>query len=61
MVEAEWVSQPRPDQCKRGLFTLSDRSTNGTYVKFGDDEGCACTATVHLRRSGISASARPSP
>jgi class 3 adenylate cyclase len=55
MVEAEWVSRNHAlIECKRGLFTLSDRSTNGTYVKFGDDEELRLHRDeVHLRRSGI--------
>ena len=55
MVDAEWVSRNHAlIECKRGLFTLSDRSTNGTYVKFGDDEELRLHRDeVHLRRSGI--------
>ena len=54
VVEAEWVSRNHAlIECKRGLFTLSDRSTNGTYVKFGDDEELRLHRDeVHLRRSG---------
>jgi len=54
-VEAEWVSRNHAlIECKRGLFTLSDRSTNGTYVKFGDDEELRLHRDeVHLRRNGI--------
>jgi class 3 adenylate cyclase len=55
VVEAEWVSRNHAlIECKRGLFTLSDRSTNGTYVKFGDDEELRLHRDeVHLRRNGI--------
>ena len=55
VVEAEWVSRNHAlIECKRGLFTLSDRSTNGTYVKFGNDEELRLHRDeVHLRRSGI--------
>jgi len=54
IVEAEWVSRNHAlIECKRGLFTLSDRSTNGTYVQFGDDvELRLHRDEVHLRRSG---------
>jgi len=54
VVEAEWVSRNHAlIECKRGLFVLSDRSTNGTYVKFGDDEELRLHRDeVHLRRSG---------
>ena len=54
VVDAEWVSRNHAlIECKRGLFTLSDRSTNGTYVQFGeDDELRLHRDEVHLRRSG---------
>jgi class 3 adenylate cyclase len=54
IVEAEWVSRNHAlIECKRGLFTLSDRSTNGTYVQFGDDNELRLHRDeVHLRRSG---------
>ena len=54
VVEAEWVSRNHAlIECKRGLFILSDRSTNGTYVRFGDDEELRLHRDeVHLRRSG---------
>ena len=55
VVEAEWVSRNHAlIECKRGLFVLSDRSTNGTYVKFGDDQELRLHRDeVHLRRNGI--------
>ena len=38
---------------KRGHFVLSDRSTNGTWVKLGaDDEMRLSRDEVHLRKSG---------
>jgi class 3 adenylate cyclase len=54
VVEAEWVSRNHAlIECKRGLFVLSDRSTNGTYVQFGDDDELRLHRDeVHLRRSG---------
>lgn len=54
VVDAEWVSRNHAlIECKRGLFVLSDRSTNGTYVRFGqDDELRLHRDEVHLRRSG---------
>jgi len=54
VVEAEWVSRNHAlIECKRGLFILSDRSTNGTYVRFGDDDELRLHRDeVHLRRSG---------
>ena len=54
VVEAEWVSRNHAlIECKRGLFVLSDRSTNGTYVRFGDDDELRLHRDeVHLRRSG---------
>src|SRR5215468_6638282 len=34
VIDAEWVSRNHAlIECKRGLFILSDRSTNGTYVQ----------------------------
>jgi adenylate cyclase len=55
VVDVEWVSRNHAlIECKRGLFILSDRSTNGTYVKFGDDDELRLHRDeVHLRRSGI--------
>jgi hypothetical protein len=55
VVDVEWVSRNHAlIECKRGLFTLSDRSTNGTYVRFGDDDELRLHRDeVHLRRSGI--------
>jgi len=39
IVDAEWVSRNHAlIEYKRGYFVISDRSTNGTYVKFGDDD-----------------------
>jgi len=55
MVEAEWVSRYHAlIEYKRGFFVLSDRSTNGTYIQFGDDDELRLHRDeVHLRRGGI--------
>ena len=38
---------------KRGHFMLSDRSTNGTYIKLGDDDELHLHRDeFHLRRTG---------
>jgi predicted component of type VI protein secretion system len=38
---------------KRGYFVVSDRSTNGSWVKFGDDEELPLHRDeVRLHRSG---------
>ena len=54
VVEAEWVSRNHAMiEYKRGYFVISDRSTNGTYVKVGDaDELRLHRDEVHLRKSG---------
>ena len=55
VVEAEWVSRTHAMvEFKRGHFVLSDRSTNGTWVKVGnDDELRLHRDEVHLRKTGI--------
>jgi adenylate cyclase len=54
MVDAEWVSRYHAlIEYKRGYFSISDRSTNGTYVKLGDDDELRLHRDeVHLRKSG---------
>jgi hypothetical protein len=54
VVDAEWVSRNHAMiEYKRGYFVISDRSTNGTYVKVGDaDELRLHRDEVHLRKSG---------
>jgi class 3 adenylate cyclase len=54
-VEADWVSRTHATiEYKRGHFTLSDRSTNGTYVRIGeDDELKLHRDELHLRKSGV--------
>lgn len=53
-VVADWVSRNHATiEYKRGHFVLSDRSTNGTWVKIGaDDELRLSRDEVHLRKSG---------
>lgn len=54
VIEAEWVSRIHAMiEFKRGHFVLSDRSTNGTWVKLGEAEELRLHRDeVHLRRSG---------
>jgi len=54
VVEAEWVSRTHAQiEFKRGHFVITDRSTNGTYVRVGeDDELKLHRDELHLRRSG---------
>ena len=54
MIEAEWVSRFHAlIEYKRGYFVVSDRSTNGTYVKFGEDEELRLHRDeLRLRRNG---------
>ena len=53
-VEADWVSRTHAQlEFKRGHFTLADRSTNGTYVRIGDDDELKLHRDeLHLRKSG---------
>jgi class 3 adenylate cyclase len=53
-IEAEWVSRNHASlECRRGLWVLSDRSTNGSYVRIGDeDELRVHRNELPLRRSG---------
>lgn len=54
VVEAEWVSRNHAlIEYKRGYFVISDRSTNGSWVRFGeDDELPFHRDEVRLLRSG---------
>ncbi|GAA0710191.1 adenylate/guanylate cyclase domain-containing protein [Dokdonella soli] len=54
VVETEWVSRNHAlIEWKRGYFMLADRSTNGTWLKIGDDEELLLHRDeTHLRRSG---------
>ncbi len=53
-VETEFVSRNHAlIEWKRGYFMLADRSTNGTWLKIGnDDELLVHRDETHLRRSG---------
>ena len=53
-VAADWVSRTHAMiEYKRGHFMLSDRSTNGTWVRLGDDDELRLSRDeVHLRKSG---------
>ncbi len=54
VVETEWVSRNHAlIEWKRGYFMLADRSTNGSWLKVGDDEELFVHRDEsHLRRSG---------
>ncbi|KAA2284444.1 adenylate/guanylate cyclase domain-containing protein [Arenimonas fontis] len=54
VVEAEWVSRTHAQvEFKRGHFVIADRSTNGTYVRIGEDEELKLHRDeLHLRKSG---------
>jgi adenylate cyclase len=54
VVDAEWVSRTHAlIEFKKGYFVVSDRSTNATYVKLGDDDELRLHRDeVHLRKSG---------
>jgi class 3 adenylate cyclase len=54
IVETEWVSRHHAlIEWKRGYFMLADRSTNGTWLRIGDDDELLVHRDeTHLRRSG---------
>ncbi|HEY6940540.1 adenylate/guanylate cyclase domain-containing protein [Dokdonella sp.] len=54
VVETEWVSRNHAlIEWKRGYFMLADRSTNGSWLKIGDDDELFVHRDeTHLRRSG---------
>ena len=54
VVEADWVSRTHAMvEFKRGHFVITDRSTNGTYVRIGeDDELKLHRDELHLRKAG---------
>lgn len=52
-IDSDWVSRDHAMiEWKRGHFVLSDRSTNGTWVKIGSEELLVHRDAFHLRRSG---------
>jgi adenylate cyclase len=52
-IESDWVSRDHAMiEWKKGHFILSDRSTNGTWVKIGNEELLVHRDAFHLRRSG---------
>jgi adenylate cyclase len=54
VVEADWVSRTHAMiEYKRGHFMIADRSTNGTYVRIGDDDEIKVHRDeLHLRKAG---------
>jgi adenylate cyclase len=54
VIEADWVSRTHAlIEYKRGHFMVADRSTNGTYVRIGEDEELKVHRDeLHLRKSG---------
>lgn len=61
VVDAEWVSRYHAlIEYKKGHFVLTDRSTNGTYVRLGDDEELRLHRDeMHLRKSGTVSMGQP--
>lgn len=61
VVDAEWVSRYHAlIEYKKGHFVLTDRSTNGTYVRLGDDEELRLHRDeMHLRKSGTLSMGQP--
>lgn len=52
-IDADWVSRDHAMiEWKRGHFVLTDRSTNGTWVKIGNEELMVHRDVFHLRRTG---------
>jgi adenylate cyclase len=52
-IDADWVSRDHAMiEWKRGHFILSDRSTNGTWVRIGSEELFVHRDAFHLRRAG---------
>jgi len=54
VVETEWVSRNHAlIEWKKGYFMLADRSTNGSWLKIGDDDEIFVHRDeTHLRRNG---------
>jgi class 3 adenylate cyclase len=55
VIDNEWVSRNHAlIEFQRGFFVLTDRSTNGTYVRLGeDDEIRLHRDSLQLRKSGV--------
>ena len=52
-IDADWVSRDHAMiEWKRGHFELADRSTNGTWIKIGNEELLVHRDAFKLRRSG---------
>jgi adenylate cyclase len=53
-IEADWVSRTHAlIEFKRGHFVVYDRSTNGTYVKLGEDDELHLHGDeLHIRKAG---------
>lgn len=52
-IESDWISRDHAMiEWKKGHFILSDRSTNGSWVKIGTEELLVHRDAFHLRRSG---------
>lgn len=54
VIDNEWVSRNHASiEFSRGFFVVTDRSTNGTYVKLGDDDEIRLHRDeLQLRKSG---------
>jgi len=55
VIDNEWVSRNHANiEYRRGFFVVTDRSTNGTYVKLGDDDELRLHRDeLQLRKSGM--------
>jgi len=55
VIDNEWVSRNHATiEFRRGFFVLTDRSTNGTYVRLGDDDEMRLHRDeLQLRKSGM--------
>ncbi len=52
-IDADWVSRDHAMiEWKRGHFEIADRSTNGTWIKIGNEELLVHRDAFKLRRSG---------
>ena len=54
IIDAEWVSRNHASiEYKRGYYMIGDRSTNGTFVRLGEDEELRLHRDeIHLRKAG---------